>query len=424
MDMMPLRSTMPSHPLMHRPVRHQDPLILVATRRIDSRREDLEDDLVDALLAEAGARGWRLLDLNLTEGSLSGERAPAGAMVTMLPDDPEAEALRRLGIPMVRLGRLPHPADATMPAVLPDLAEAGRMAAEYFARRGFKHVGLVGHRDMMMVPLIDEGFGEKAEASGCTVHRHMFESDVVSGGGRQATASRYDRRARKLTEWLATVPKPVGLFACQSAIAGMVNIMCRRAGLAVPEDVALLATASRRAACEMGPVPISSVEVSRPDLGRAAMRLLDDLIHHRPIPPRTLIPPRRIVTRRSTEILAVGHPLVARAIRFMWDHLHEPLSVGDVAIAMRTPRYKLERLFRRHLDRGVNAELRRARLQRFCDLLRGTDLTVDELTRQVGYRSAKRLHVAFRETFGLTPRQYRLQYREADAEAEAEANSG
>ncbi len=387
------------------------PLVIVVTRREETKFEELEDDLVDGILDAAGQRGWRLLDLHLTAGSLTGEQPPIGALTTLLPSDPAAQSIRHLGCPIVRLGHLPHPEDATMPAILPDHEAAGRMTADYFAPRGFHHLAIVGFDATTIMALIGQGWQQRAAALNCVCHQHLLENAGQGPSDPAARAARFDRRAQALTQWLAGLPKPVGLVACNSFIAGMVSIACQRAGLAVPEDVSILAVAGRRGMCEMSPVPISAINVHQPDVGHAAVNLLDDLIHGRPAPPRTLIPPRGIITRRSTDILAVDHPLVARAIRFIWDQFAHDLSVDEVAQALRTPRYKLERLFKRHLQRGINAELRRVRLERFRELLRTTDLTVDELTRRIGYRSAKRLHSVFHQRFGMTPRQYRLQSR-------------
>jgi LacI family transcriptional regulator len=334
-------------------------------------------------------------------------------LVTLLPTDQLAGHLRSFDMPIVRLGRLSHPDDAIMPVVYPDHGQAGGIAAEVFAERGFTDLATVGHKDSAMADLVEEGFRARATAMGCQYHRHVFVNPGAGGSSQAIYAERYDRRSRALAEWLGKLPKPVGLLASNSSIAGMVSIMCERAGLAVPEDVALLSVGDHRAHCELGPVAISAVDQHPEDLVRVAMNLLEEMMNGRSVPSRTLVPPRGVVTRRSTDILAVDDPIVARAIRYIWDHLDLPLSVTDVASAMKTPRYKLERLFGKYYKRGVHGEVRRARLERFRELLRTTDQTVDELAPQVGYKSAKRLHVAFRDTYGQTPRRYRLQARES-----------
>ncbi|MBI1336568.1 MAG: helix-turn-helix domain-containing protein [Phycisphaera sp.] len=55
--------------------------------------------------------------------------------------------------------------------------------------------------------------------------------------------------------------------------------------------------------------------------------------------------------------------------------------------------------------------MRRARLDRFAELLRSTDLPVRELAPRVGFKDPKFLHNAFCKTYGTTTRQYRLDSR-------------
>lgn len=76
--------------------------------------------------------------------TIPAEAAAAGAIVSCLPDAPLAKQLCKMGCPSVRLGSLPHPEDALLPAVVPDFAAAGRLAADHFAERGFREVGFVG----------------------------------------------------------------------------------------------------------------------------------------------------------------------------------------------------------------------------------------------------------------------------------------
>jgi LacI family transcriptional regulator len=396
------------------PQREPRPLVLIATRRNTGRDERLSDQMVQTLLDEADQRGWRLLDLNMTEGSLSGEQAPAGALVTLLPTDEMAQKLMALGCPIVRLARHKHPDDESMPAVLPDYEAAGRMAADYFAERGFRDLALVGHAQMASRHLIEYGLRTRGTELGCAFHEMYFDNLDIANVPGNRPEDRYEMRTRKLGHWLNQLPKPLGLLACVDGIAGWVSIMCQRTGIAVPEDVAVLSIGNSTSECRLGPVPLSAIEFSQRDTGKAAVKLLADLINRKSAPAQTFVSPRAVITRRSTDILAVDDPTVARAIRYIWDHLDLRLNVSDVAKAVSTPRYKLERLFRKYLERGVGEELRRARLERFRHLLRTTDQTVDQLAPQVGYRSSKRLHSVFKNAFGQTPRRYRLEAQGAD----------
>jgi LacI family transcriptional regulator len=382
------------------------PLLVLLTQT----PQDLSDEQIGLLSDQARQRGWRVLDIGLAGESLADERTPSGAVVTALPSHPLVSQMRQMGSPVVRIGRLAHPADPLVPAVLTDWSQAGRMAADHFAERGFGDVALFGHHAMAILPLIEAGFHERVEAQGRTCHRYdLTERDDLVPQPR-AGGDRASHRAAQIIYWLKSLPKPVGVLACSQYYAGELGLMCRRAGLSMPEQVAVLSVGDQRRICEMASVPISAVDMAPQRRMSVAIDLLDRMMAGQSVPARTFVPPRRIVTRRSTDILAVDHPLVARAIRFMWDRLDQDLSVDEVARAMRTPRSTLERYFREHFQRGIHAELRRARLERFAELLRTTDLPVRELAPRVGFNAPKFLHNSFCKEYGVTPRQYRLQH--------------
>ena len=303
---------------------HQDqPLIVVAARNW----EHFSPEVGRALLEEAALRGWRLVDLTLTDGFLPPEQSPAGAIVNWLPTDPPVVHLRQMGCPVVRLGRLEHPDDHQVPVILPDYPQIGRMVARHFADRGFRDIVLVGYQSALVVPLIDQGLRPLATELGCTCHLYEFGQKDIPPRNDPARARLHDQRARELTTWLKSLPKPLALLVCHDFLGAQVCMMCLRAGYAVPEEIAILTYASSAAQYAMAPVPLSAIALDQPLMARTAIQRLDDLLHGRPGPERTVVAPQEIVPRRSTDILAVDHPLVARTVRFLWDYLDQDLSV-------------------------------------------------------------------------------------------------
>lgn len=81
------------------------------------------EDIMYGILAAGRQFGWRLLDLELTRETIPDNCSPAGAIVDLLPDHPLVLKLQDMGCPVVRAGRLPHPLDNQVPAVIHDFAE-------------------------------------------------------------------------------------------------------------------------------------------------------------------------------------------------------------------------------------------------------------------------------------------------------------
>ena len=352
---------------------------------------------------------WDLLDLELTRGSVPTDPLPSGALVGCLPSEPLVRRLREMGCPAVRVGTLPHPRDDLLPAVLPDQAAAGRMAVDHFVERGFKYLANVGSKPWSLSRPLHEAFRARARELGLEPFLFRFGGEQGAAETPAEHAAKFERRVGEIGEWLSGLPKPVAVLTYSDWRAARLCIVCHRVGLSVPDDVALLGVGNHQLTCELSPVVLSSIDPDAEEQGRRAAQLLRGLMagESAPLEP-IMVPPCGIVERRSTEVRAVHDPRVARAMRFMWDHLDQNLSVGDVAAEIGMPRRSLERAFKEQLGRGVSAELCRKRLERCCELLKTTDLPIRDLVPLCGFRSADYLHAVFRKAFGTSPRKWRV----------------
>ena len=62
-----------------------------------------------------------------------------------------------------------------------------------------------------------------------------------------------------IATWLQGLPKPVGVMACYDLRGQQVLDACRRAGLTVPEEVAVIGADDDELLCELSSPPLSSV---------------------------------------------------------------------------------------------------------------------------------------------------------------------
>jgi hypothetical protein len=116
----------------------------------------------------------------------------------------------------------------------------------------------------------------------------------------------------------------IGVFGYNDCVAAGVIDAALDAGLPVPEAVAVLGVDNDTVLAESSAVPISSVRHDLEEVAYRAAALLDSLMDGQAPPPDTIrVAPRGVVTRRSTEILAVDDLRVARALRF----LHDPAAI-------------------------------------------------------------------------------------------------
>lgn len=103
-----------------------------------------------------------------------------------------------------------------------------------------------------------------------------------------------------------------------------------------------------------------------------------------------------------------GTAVLRRAIEFMDEHAHEPISIDDVAAAARVGPRALQQAFRRHRDTTPLEYLREVRMERaHRDLTDGDPTrgdTVAAAATRWGFPHAGRFSVQYRERYGRSPR--------------------
>ena len=95
------------------------------------------------------------------------------------------------------------------------------------------------------------------------------------------------------------------------------------------------------------------------------------------------------------------------AVRHMLANLGEPLSVAELARICGVGMTSFSNSFRQATGSTPHRYLRKARIERACELLRTTGLSVGEIAGVVGFRGQSHFCTAFVAERGLTPTRYR-----------------
>ncbi|MHA4868828.1 response regulator transcription factor [Duganella sp. PWIR1] len=103
--------------------------------------------------------------------------------------------------------------------------------------------------------------------------------------------------------------------------------------------------------------------------------------------------------------------VAAAAVRLIDDNLAATLTLAGIARALGTYEKRLSQAFRRHAGMTVFAYLGEARMRRGRQLLADTDMSVQQIAEQTGFRSAANFATAFREHVEATPTAYRQAMR-------------
>ncbi|MCX8091934.1 MAG: DNA-binding transcriptional regulator [Verrucomicrobiae bacterium] len=290
------------------------------------------------------------------------------------------------------------------PRVLEDHAHAASLVAEHFLARGFRNFMFYSDTENWSYEERGQGFVEALKKAGhtCTWLR-WYQSPAY-----RTDRGQWKRKREWLTSHMKRAPKPLALFAANDDQAIDVLDCCESAGIAVPEEVAIVGAENYLLAPDAMHTPISSVDTNLETLGYRGAALLDDLMNGKPPPKEPIrVPAAGLVTRKSSDLLAVNHKGVARALRFIWEHSHEPISVKDLVTVAAMSRRGLHKAFLEHLGRTPGQELQRVRIDHAKRLLAESSHKLEVLAEMCGYQSANSFCVAFKRATGMSPKQYR-----------------
>ncbi|BDI32799.1 XylR family transcriptional regulator [Capsulimonas corticalis] len=310
-----------------------------------------------------------------------------------------AERLRARGLAVVDLND--RYGNLGAPRIRSDMRAIGRMAAEHLLERGFRHIAFCGFRGEVWSQ--ERFLGVEAAVLGRGELHESFESPFE--GLRE---HRWQEERDKIAEWLRGLPRPLGVVACNDVRGHHVLDACRVLGLAAPEEVAVIGVDNAETFCDLCDPPLSSVVPDAERVGFEAAALLDRLMAGDAPPDEDrLLSPIGVVTRQSTDIMAVDDPAIARAIHFIRREACSGIGVDDVLAALPVSRSALERGFRRHLGHSPHEEIRRVRLKRVQQLLRETDWPLERIAEAAGYEYPEYMMVQFKRELGKTPTEWR-----------------
>lgn len=295
-----------------------------------------------------------------------------------------------------------------LPWVETDDAAIARLAAEHLWERGFRNFAFCGDARFKWSEW-REGF-----------FRQAIESRPAHGGGVASVACYRtppavrdaSGLAEDLRRWVESLPKPVGVMAAYDIRGQQVLDACRRAGLSVPAEVAVIGVDNDELLCDLASPPLSSVIPNSHRAGYEAAALLERLMAGKRVAPTArLISPLGVAARQSTDVLAVEDRDVARAVQFIRDHACEGINVGDVLRAVPLSRRVLEMRFQRLLARTPREEILSVRLARVKQLLGETDLPLYTVAERTGFEHVEYLSVLFKRETGSTPSRFRAEAR-------------
>ena len=319
-----------------------------------------------------------------------------------------AERLAEWQIPVVDVLGV---CDTPFPLVHVDDTAISGLVVDHFRERDFKHFGFFG--------ISGENWSERRCAAFrdiCLDHADSFDALLIPRGVPEGSLLRSD----ELRQWLCRLPKPVGIMVCSDQRGLLLLEACRAEGISVPEQMAVVGVDNDLALCEISAPTLSSVRGGHFRVGFEAARLLDRFLREEPLEMTSpiLVPPNEVVIRDSSDVRAIDDPAVAHGIRFIRDHIDQPITNDTVAQAAGVSRTPFQKRFRKATGQTIRNFILDCRVQKAVDLIENSEFSIAEIAERTGFKHQEYLGHVIRTRLGRTPGEIRKRsLEENDPEA-------
>jgi LacI family transcriptional regulator len=202
-------------------------------------------------------------------------------------------------------------------------------------------------------------------------------------------------------------PRPFLVVTPNAVYAHLLVDGAEAAGLAIPEEMSLLAIGTDEIEANLCHPTLTTVDHNSHGIGYLAAELLDTMLQgKRPRRKLHLVGPGRAELRGSTDYVFDDQQLV-QALRFIRDHAVSGIRVEDVMAPLIISRRALEQRIRKHLGRTIHEEIMRVRLDAAMEMLIGTLEPLADVAAGTGFQSASDLCKIFKRRVGITPSAFR-----------------
>lgn len=308
-----------------------------------------------------------------------------------------------MGVPVIFVvhlsGRKKH-----IPSIITDGDAIGCIAFGHLLERGFCHFGFCGLADMHWSQERSSAFSRRVEQAGHACYQY--------NPSQSPKLRSWKNEQIRLAEWLKSLPKPIGIMTCNDDRGQHLAEACKLAGFQVPDEVAIIGVDNDDLVCDLSDPPLTSIALNTEEAGYRAAELLHSLMQgEKMVGQRIMVKPTHVVTRQSTDKLAIDDPDVAEAIRYIRRNARMPLQVNDVVSEVALSRRVLEKRFRSTLQRSIYQEIRRVRVDQAVKLLMETEMSISDIALALGFPGIEHFARYFRKEKGMSLRAYRNEFK-------------
>ena len=210
-----------------------------------------------------------------------------------------------------------------------------------------------------------------------------------------------------LVETLASLPRPVGLFAANDTYAVELIGACRKAGLSIPSDASVVGVDNEEFLCENTTPSLTSIYPDFENEGYTAISMVANMFAGKAVPSRVACGLKQTVIRKSAMGERYAESIVNRAMSLINANATSGLMVADVCTSLRMSRRLLDMRFKEVKGISPRDAIINRRLDVLRKLLKASDDSIAAICRKCGFGSENHPKKLFRQRFGITMSAYR-----------------
>lgn len=358
---------------------------------------------------ESGQR-WsicRLQSTNRKEGDLEevlqfAKKIRANAIIGQFYPSEDVSIFKKNGILAIAQDfKAPIP---DIPNITANHYLAGKLAAEYFLKKGFKSFGFYGPVGVAFSEERYEGFRQTIKETNQEYTVSFFQASDEH--------SMWKFGLEELNNWLRFLPKPVGVLACDDNWAYHITEACQihdrlKNRTSIPADISVLGVDNDETICRLCVPHLSSINQKVEQAGYRVAELISRMLKDPSCKGNNInVELGTIVTRRSSDILVNDNPYITTVLRYIHEHLREKISVDELVSLVPLSRRLLENKFFQSTGSSIYDYIINARVEKMAEYLT-EGLTVSEAAFRIGANDTKNISRSFKKIKGMTPMEFR-----------------
>ena len=356
-------------------------------------------DLHRGVAAYAREHNWNLCSEPALYTGMLPDQWEGDGIITNMRNAKYKAYVEKCGVKAVSIGVGPQ---VNVPTISIDHREICRIGAEYLLAKGFKRFAWYTNKPIK-IPVRLPLFREFLKPHGYDCQWLNFP-----------ILSNWKSQRLNLARAIKQMKYPLAIFCSDDNAAAELVTVCQDYNIKVPEEVAILGVNNDELVCESISMPLSSVNVDYQRYGYLAAALLDRCIDGKTTTGHQyFFKADRVVERLSTDAIAVDHPKIAKALRYMKENFRDQISVKDVIKQTRMTDAGFARAFEKHVGKTPGEFLCNLKLNEVERLLKETDMPIAEVATKSGFGDYHGLYTAMKREGKQTPSKIRKEkYRQ------------